>query len=1227
MDFLGRTLITAALIIGVGTAAYKFTSPNRPTTGTYSVQSQSESFQPFTLPSDEPPISNEQLEAFADHIRASQAVTDPQEPRVAAIPVVQPLPVVPETNIDIVLASADNKSATLPAATDPTAVPDDVVSPFLIPGLLDDDANESSETQPSETQPSKTQPAETQPADTKTAPVKSNQPRAITPSIKLPTTSPQEVLPVIEAPVAKPATPDPLPTVDADPPALATRPSLAVIPFATRGFSEHEEDSGIIIADLLLTEIDTDSYRLYERSQLRAVLDEQKYREFMEAANVNNTDQASRLGREAGVEFLLLGSLDRLARDYYLNARVVDCNTGKIAVRGWVRFDSLSHARKMLPSLAEKLGLRSSPTSVAARDTVTDTHPSTPVSPFGPSHPFNGTISVHDLVDLINPSAGFKVDVQTLRSKRIYTENDRISFVVESDRDCYMTLLSVDPDGRPTLLLPNGEQRLPGPAIVQAGQPVQIPPVAASYEFIITPPHGATIVKAIATPYPLKLTGVTAKRISDEGFIALTPHAKVSVDTTVTPKGISPRRKSQPTFDGDDWTTAELMVYTRTKDEVAAARPGFETMHGVRPTKQGVLALEEDDPNNQILHRWHQLNGVVRAKGLSPRRPMPVDRNVSELLVVYDEDHPGIRTKSLDGSDGPVTKPSMRVVSFKSTSEQAINGHIKRLRAEQHVKAVVPNIKLQAFSLPSTHLFPVQWHLHNSFMPRYDISWHRHTEALKAIQPPLIGVVDTGMIINDPRLHGAVWRNAHESPNGKDSDGNGYVDDLYGYNFVNNDNRLFDRTDPFSHGSFISSIIGGRETGSRRDVVGLAPNAKIISGVALSAKPGKSDFEGELKNVLQAIEYVADQGAKVINLSLGAPVSPETFRELEALPIWDKLQAKGVIVVCAAGNFASNNDDYPIFPASLGRTRSNVISVLAVDAAGRLGRAPDGETKNWGLYTNFGRQSVHLGAPGTLLLGIPNYGEAQLLSGTSYAAAVVTAAVSLVWGAHPDWHYRTVMRAVLESTRPLTELSGRCTTGGMLDLEDALRWQPNLAYAEHGAPAVAAIRTKGIGGGSAPAMAAPLCTIGHFTQESDWNTATKQLANSTGDWSGHFRDIVSGHVLRSTRATLDRARGNDREWRDRLKQQGVRYYCDGRLENVEVFGSQTGGRRLRVTVVYRLKKQHGDTLRVIDKNWLDEEVAIPQTVTEPHITHALTQIAKQIAERASIALTREAHDQ
>ena len=277
----------------------------------------------------------------------------------------------------------------------------------------------------------------------------------------------------------------------------------------------------------------------------------------------------------------------------------------------------------------------------------------------------------------------------------------------------------------------------------------------------------------------------------------------------------------------------------------------------------------------------------------------------------------------------------------------------------------------------------------------------------------VVAVIDSGIDLTHPDLVGNLWTNPGEvAGNGRDDDGDGFVDDVHGVNFVTNTG---DPSDALGHGTHVAGIIGA-----------VGNNGVGGSGVNQHAKIMPLKFLGPdggvTSNAVRAVNYAVAHGAKVINESWGgsgydAPLADAIARAAQA----------GVVVVISAGNYASNNDAAPFFPANYTTQFDNVVSVAAANAGGRLAN-----------YSNFGATTVTLAAPGDNVLSTLPGGRYGLLSGTSMAAPMVSGALSLLWDAHPDWTYRQVLAKLRSSVDLDTSLAGKSVTGGRLNLAKLL---------------------------------------------------------------------------------------------------------------------------------------------------------------------------------------------
>lgn len=450
--------------------------------------------------------------------------------------------------------------------------------------------------------------------------------------------------------------------------------------------------------------------------------------------------------------------------------------------------------------------------------------------------------------------------------------------------------------------------------------------------------------------------------------------------------------------------------------------------------------------NDVIAERWAKIAGPTGVRGIRSLEQQPRSRALPPVkdLVVIRTGPPKPGARAIGGARGnklAALNPRVTVVPVAGGQARAIGDggmaqQIRQLQAEPDVLLAMPNIPMTRFEFPVTENISVQWALRNDANPAADTRWNKIADRVGGFKPVLVGVVDSGIYAEDARLKSAVWTNPKEiAGNGVDDDGNGLIDDVHGWNFFENSSRLwYPKYENMNHGAFCSSIIAARLTGGKNDIVGLAPNAQIITAVNGGQGPQIS-----VPAAIQGIIYCATSGAKVINCSFGGPAPQSAIDEISNAPIFKALEEAGVLLVIAAGNEYNDNDTGPRFPANL--KRNNVISVAASDPAGKLGRAPGGP-KKWIPYSNYGAKTVHIAAPGSLVLGIHEQDRSQLSYGTSFAAPQVTGAAALVWGEHPDWDAVTVRRAILETARKTPELSNRCVTGGELDIEAALNWKP-----------------------------------------------------------------------------------------------------------------------------------------------------------------------------------------
>lgn len=296
-----------------------------------------------------------------------------------------------------------------------------------------------------------------------------------------------------------------------------------------------------------------------------------------------------------------------------------------------------------------------------------------------------------------------------------------------------------------------------------------------------------------------------------------------------------------------------------------------------------------------------------------------------------------------------------------------------------------------------------QWPLDGDGPMGIESAWRQTTGA-----GTTVAIIDSGADLGHPDLAPNLWTNAGEIPgNGADDDGNGYVDDVHGYDFVEGDGTPQDGN---GHGTHVAGIVGARG-GNGIGVSGVAWNVKLLIVRVLDAAA-----RGTTDDVARGLRYAVDNGARIVNLSLAGPTSTP---DLQAAV--DYAQARGVLIVVAAGNDGANLASAPTFPAAYGEP--NVLGVAATRRDGALSSVSD-----------YG-PGADLSAPGEEILSTALGGGYEWRTGTSMAAPAVTGALVLLAAARPDLDAAGLRYALLTGTRNL----GLPVETGSLDAGASLR--------------------------------------------------------------------------------------------------------------------------------------------------------------------------------------------
>jgi hypothetical protein len=285
-----------------------------------------------------------------------------------------------------------------------------------------------------------------------------------------------------------------------------------------------------------------------------------------------------------------------------------------------------------------------------------------------------------------------------------------------------------------------------------------------------------------------------------------------------------------------------------------------------------------------------------------------------------------------------------------------------------------------------------------------------------------VGIIDEGVMRSHPDLIANMGTNPGETAgDGIDNDGNGYVDDVNGWDFAGNDKETFDGADD-DHGTHVAGSIGA-EGGNGGGVAGVCWSVKMVSAKFLGKRGGTT------ANAIRAIDYLTDlktrHGINLVatNNSWGGGGFSQALKDAI-----DRAGAADILFVAAAGNSAVNNDSSPHYPSSY--SSANIISVASITSTGALSS-----------FSNYGATSVDLGAPGSAIVStVPVRSGKSVVagyasySGTSMATPHVTGAVAMYAASHPGATAQQIRDAILNAAVATPSLQGRTVSGKRLNV-------------------------------------------------------------------------------------------------------------------------------------------------------------------------------------------------
>jgi subtilisin family serine protease len=355
--------------------------------------------------------------------------------------------------------------------------------------------------------------------------------------------------------------------------------------------------------------------------------------------------------------------------------------------------------------------------------------------------------------------------------------------------------------------------------------------------------------------------------------------------------------------------------------------------------------------------------------------------------------------------------PQIRVRHWKLPKGLSVEKAISILMKNPSVEFAEPNYIYSADIHPDDAHVGELWGMHNvgqtGGVPDADIdaaeAWDVRTDASEIV----VGIIDTGIDPLHEDLADNIWYNLGEIDGdvGVDDDGNGYVDDIWGWDFVNDDNEPFDDK---GHGTHVAGTIGG-----------IGNNGKGVAGVVWSVKLMALKFldssgRGETDDAIEAVLYAASMGVPITNNSWGGGK--------KSVSLQNAIAASNSLFVASAGNRNTSKTQYPA-----GYSLNNILSVAASDA-----------NDEKASFSNYSNRWVDLAAPGVDILSSLPGNAYDYFSGTSMAAPHVTGVAAMVMAQYPGLLPTEVKAYILDSVDPLPAFDGITVSGGRLNANTAV---------------------------------------------------------------------------------------------------------------------------------------------------------------------------------------------
>lgn len=301
-----------------------------------------------------------------------------------------------------------------------------------------------------------------------------------------------------------------------------------------------------------------------------------------------------------------------------------------------------------------------------------------------------------------------------------------------------------------------------------------------------------------------------------------------------------------------------------------------------------------------------------------------------------------------------------------------------------------------------------------------DIKWEKGYDLFKSIpssRDVIIALIDTGVDVTHKDLIDSIWINDKEIANNNiDDDLNGYIDDVFGYNFNGKNGDVMPQSITEAHGTHAAGIMVSKIGDGGIKGIGYDSHIKLMPLKVLD-----SNENGYMSSVVEAIIYARKHGAKICNISLGTYVYDESIDNVIR-------NNPDMLFVVSAGNGMNfvgySLDDRDVYPAKL--NYSNVITVSNISFNGERY-----VSANYGSY-------VDLFAPGTYILSTAPFNNYAYLTGTSMSSPFVTATAAMLYSRFPNVTPQSIKQIINDSATPMPGVYGLCKSNGMLNVYNAM---------------------------------------------------------------------------------------------------------------------------------------------------------------------------------------------